>query len=165
MQERSPSGPTTKTVERVIHFTDYWGYDGCIVVNLYPYIERTQNEMWNWRQSKLDEYGTNTGWYASNEMQDNLAQIEEAGRCSCLRVAAFGTKIKDPDWARACIERFERPVDFADYGWEFSEDCVCLRIIKGMPAHPNPRPKDYIPDHQQPIPWRPRPRGLSTADR
>jgi hypothetical protein len=158
-----PGRPDDRTVERVIHFTHYWGYHGCVVVNLYPFRRGTPEEMWDWQTTERANHSKDgTDWYASKYMQDNLAQIEEAGRRSCLRVVAFGTDIRDPNWAKRCIERFERPFDFPHSGLEFKEACHCLKFRqKYFPAHPNPRPMHHISDNEREKLWRPRPRILS----
>jgi hypothetical protein len=147
------------TVDRVVHFSRSWGYDGCIVVNLYTYQDGDQGKMRNWRRPLRANHGRH--WYERcREMQENLRQIEEAGRCSCLRVAAFGTVKTDKNWVKQCVAMFEQPFDFPNYGWEFSEDCVCLRIngADNWPAHPMPRLKsERFSDDARPIAWRPRP--------
>ncbi len=143
------------TMNRVIHFTRSWGYDGCIVVNLYPLVTSDPREMWAW--SHWDENGPD--WNARDDMQSNLAQIEEVGQRSCLRVAAFGVQpaLKDPNWVEKCVERFEQPFAPPDGGWEFEENCVCLgRTLSGQPIHPLARGRHRVSDHAQPIRWRPR---------
>lgn len=141
------------TMLRVIHFTRTWGYDGCIVVNLYPFITSDPREMWAW--SRWEDNGPD--WYARDDMHSNLGQIEEVGRKSCLRVLAFGAQpiLRDQPWVDECIELFEQPFDYPDSGWEFTEDCVCLgHTLDGQPIHPLARGKHRVADDTRPIPWR-----------
>jgi hypothetical protein len=142
------------TMLRVINFTRTWGYDGCIVVNLYPLITSDPREMWRWSQWQKN----GPDWYARDDMQGNLGQIEEVGRRSCLRVAAFGAQpaTRDPYWIDECVERFTQPFDYPDSGWAHQEECVCLGTTKdGQPIHPLARGKNRVRDDARPIPWSP----------
>jgi hypothetical protein len=137
------------TIDFIARITNSWGdYDGCDVVNLYPFQQGAQGRMWDWRDAQLATYGSKSAWFASRDMQDNLAQIEEAGRGACLRVAGFGGKVKDRDWVRVCLERFEQSI----------EDCVCLDTTrKHWPCHPHPQlVRDRFPDDAPRRPWQPR---------
>ena len=140
------------TILRVINFTHSWGYDGCIVVNLYPFITSDPREMWAW--SRWQDNGPD--WYARDDMQGNLAQIEEVGRRSCLRVAAFGAQpaLKDFNWVEECLERFEQPFDYRGGDWQYEERLVCLGCTSsGQPIHPLARGKHRVPDNAQPVLW------------
>lgn len=141
------------TMLRVIHFTRSWGYDGCIVVNIYPIVSSDPREAFLW--SRWADNGPD--WYARDGMQSNLAQIEEVGRMSCLRVVAFGSQVGEHDsaWVEQCIERFGQPFDYPDSGWAYDERCMCLGSTKdGWPIHPLARGKNRIPDDARPMPWR-----------
>jgi hypothetical protein len=148
------------TVDCVVSFSRSWGYDGCVVVNLYSYQDGDTDKMKSWRKCLKEKHGRY--WYDKcEEMRNNLTQIEEAGRYSCLRVAAFGATKMDRHWVRKCIERFEQPFDVRHHGWGFSKDCVCLRVLeksKNFPAHPRPqRVSERFPEDAKHVPWRPRP--------
>ena len=130
------------TMLRVIKFSQSWGYDGCIVVNLYPYISSDPREMWKW--SRWLDNGPD--WYARDDMMQNLIEIGAAGRMSCLRVLAFGAQpaLRDQAWIEQCLERFEQ-----------DGSCACLgRTATGQPIHPLARGKHRVSDAAQPIVWR-----------
>jgi hypothetical protein len=141
------------TMGRVIYFTRAWGYDGCIVVNAYPFITSDPREMWAW--SRWQDNGPD--WYARDDMQSNLAEIEEVGRRSCLRVVAFGAQpiLHDEGWIEQCLERFEQPFDYPDSGWAFDERLMCLGVTKdGQPIHPLARGKNRVSDDARPVFWK-----------
>lgn len=140
------------TMLRVIHFSQAWGYDGCIVVNLYPLITSAPREMWDWR--KWQDNGPD--WEARDDIFGNLHQIEEVGRRCSLRVAAFGTEplVRDEQWVYACIEHFTQPYDFRDRGWIYEERAMCLGLTKsGAPVHPLARGRHRVPDDAKPVLW------------
>lgn len=140
------------TALRVTHFTRSWGYDGWIGINLYPFISSTPDEMWAW--SRWQDNGPD--WYARDDMQQNLADIEEAGRRSCLRMVAFGAApiVRDQNWLMECLERFQQPFANPDSDSAYSEDLWCLGTNKtGQPLHPMARGKWRVPDDRQHMRW------------
>ena len=152
---KNPSDPTMDIVNR---FSKGWGFDGCIVVNLYPAIAPKQDDLWEWRRSQMIQHGPS--WTTRNEeMRDNLIQIEEAGRSSIRRVAAFGSFVRDRYWVKECIRRFEQPT-----GSDIKESLRCLRVTStDLPAHPKPWGNTPIPStaREKPEPWDKRPRWLT----
>lgn len=121
------------TALRVTNFTRAWGYDGWIGVNLYPFISSDPKVMWqraNWQHNGPD-------WYARDDMQANLQDIERVGRMSCLRMVAFGTQPaeRDQPWLEECLEVFQQPFDYSE--WGFDERLHCIGVSKsGQPLHP-----------------------------
>jgi hypothetical protein len=141
------------TMRRVIHFTRAWGYDGCIVVNLYPWITSDPREMWKIRH--WDRNGPD--WYARDDLHNNQAVIEKVGRTSCLRMVAFGAQpmARDPDFVTDCIEDFEQPFDYPDSHWAFDERSHCLGVTaNGGPIHPLARGRSRVADDAKPVLWR-----------
>src|ERR1035438_9465086 len=59
------------TMRRVIHFSQSWGYDGCTVVNLYPFITSDPRKLWPW--AKWEDNGPD--WYVRDDLQGNRAHI------------------------------------------------------------------------------------------
>lgn len=140
------------TMHRVIRFTRSWGYDGCIVVNINPFISSDPAAMWQW--AKWEANGPD--YYARDDMQSNLGDIERVGRMSCLRMVAFGAApaLKDELWLEQCIEAFGQPFDYPESGWSYIEQLHCLGVTNsGQPLHPLARGKMRVPDCAQPIPW------------
>lgn len=139
------------TMLRVIHFTRNWGYDGCIVVNLYPFVSSAPAEMW----ARADWDNNGPDWYARDDMQANLQDIGCISRTptTSIRIVAFGAQpvLKDQAWLEQCLEQFHQP----------SEPCgvvdplYCLGTTKnGQPLHPMARGKWRVPSNQQPVEWR-----------
>lgn len=130
------------TMHRVIHFTQSWGYDGCIVVNLYPFITSDPREMWlraAWQDNGPD-------WATRDDLQGNLNDIQNVARLSCLRMVAFGAQpvLKDDVWLEQCLEAFSQP----------DENLRCLGIsASGQPLHPMSRGRMRVPDTARPVLW------------
>jgi hypothetical protein len=151
---------TDRTIDIVAGFTEAWGFDGFVVVNLFPFVSPRSDEEGEfhlWRKAQIDRHGV--GWFkVTEEMQRNLAEIEEAGRMATRRVAAFGGPIEteDRDWVKECVKRFEHPSDCS-----IRESLRCLRINSGtfLPGHPKPRKNTPIPEsaYKEPEPWSRRP--------
>ena len=143
------------TMLRVIHFTRSWGYDGCIVANLYPFIASNPKDMWAWR--RWEDNGPD--WYARDDLNSNISAIEEIGRRSSLRVVAFGAEplVKDFNWVQECLEAFTQPFDYPDSGWEYDELAMCIGVTNnGSPIHPLARGKWRVPNDARPVPWQAR---------
>jgi hypothetical protein len=153
--------PSDPTMDNVNLFTKEWGFDGCIVVNLYPFVSSTQDKLSVWRQSQIDTFGIE--WTKqSEEMRNNLVQIAEAGQIAIWRVAAFGGSIEkeDREWVRECVKHFERPSNPSDA----REGLTCLGYRNGTyPAHPKPWKHQPIPQSARecPGPWDKRPSWLT----
>lgn len=75
------------TIFRIIHFSRAWGYDGAIVVNLWPFIASRPADLWRW--TNWESRGPD--WYARDAMMFNEDYVEEAGRAACLRTLAATT--------------------------------------------------------------------------
>ena len=138
--------PTTKLVT---HFTRKWGYDGWIIVNLYPFISSIPARMWQW--AAWDQNGPD--WLARDDQQANLSDIERVGRLADIRVLAFGAEAakRAQPWLEQCIEAFTQPADNP----EGDERLWCLgKSISGQPLHPMARGKNRIPRTALPILWK-----------
>jgi hypothetical protein len=139
------------TTLRVTRFTQSWGFDGWIGVNLYPFVSSDPAAMW--QRANRERNGPD--WYARHDMQANCADLERVARLSCLRVVAFGAAPieRDQGWLEQCLEAFGQPADLP----ERDSRLYCLGVSKsGHPLHPMARGRMRVPDNAQPILWRPR---------
>lgn len=137
--------PTTRLVT---HFTQKWGYDGWVIVNLYPFISSIPERMWQW--AAWEKNGPD--WFARDDLQANLSDIERVGRMASIRVVAFGVQPaqRDEPWLEQCLEAFSQPADnpACDVLW-------CLgKSIAGQPLHPMARGKNRIPRTAIPVFWK-----------
>jgi hypothetical protein len=140
--------PTTKLVT---HFTREWGYDGWIVVNLYPFISSIPSRMWQW--AAWDKNGPD--WLARDAMSLNLADIERVGRMASIRIVAFGAEAgrRAQPWVEQCLEAFSQPAEDS----EDDERLWCLgKTIDGSPLHPMARGKNRVPRTAVPSLWKKR---------
>jgi len=136
------------TALRVTHFSQAFGCDGWIGVNLYPFISSTPAEMWRW--ANWQAHGP--AWDVRDDLLANLQYIKEAARLSTLRMVAFGAApiYHDEPWLEQCLEAFGQPADSGDKGEQF----YCLGVNSmGQPLHPLARGKMRVPNNQQAIPW------------
>lgn len=150
--EARKEDPTTR---RLNHFTQKWGYDGWIAVNLYPFVSSDPAVMW-----KRADWENGPDWEARDDLAANLNDIEDAARMSALRVVAFGAQplSHDQPWLESCIERFSQPFSTAKYptvtGYD-DENLWCLGVNSaGQPLHPMARGRMRVPDDRHPIVWR-----------
>jgi hypothetical protein len=137
--------PTTR---RVTQFSQRYGCDGWIGVNLYPFITSTPAAMWRW--ANWQAHGP--AWDVRDDLLANLATIEDIARLSTLRMVAFGAApvYHDEAWLEQCLEAFGQP---ADSGYN-NEQFYCLGVTSmGQPLHPLARGKMRVPNNQQPIQW------------
>jgi hypothetical protein len=136
------------TAHRVTHFSQAWGYDGWIGVNLYPFISSTPPEMWSW--ANWQAHGP--AWDVRDALLGNLAEIEEVARASALRMVAFGASpvYHDEGWLEQCLEAFGQPANDA----ASDEQLYCLGVnATGQPLHPMARGKMRVPDSATPVLW------------
>jgi hypothetical protein len=136
------------TALRVTHFSQAYGCDGWIGVNLYPFISSTPAEMWRW--ANWQAHGP--AWDVRDDLLANLAHIERVARLSTLRMVAFGAAAvyHDEPWLEQCLEAFGQPADRPDADEQF----YCLGVNSmGQPLHPLARGKMRVPNTQQPILW------------
>ena len=136
------------TVLRVTKFSQAYGCDGWIGVNLYPFIASEPSAMWHW--ANWQAHGP--AWDVRDDLLANLEKIERVGRLSILRVVAFGAApvYHDEAWLEQCLEAFGQPADLS----EADEQFYCLGVNSmGQPLHPLARGRMRVPDSQQLIRW------------
>ena len=136
------------TALRVTHFSQSYGCDGWIGVNLYPFISSTPAEMWHW--ANWQAHGP--AWDVRDDLLANLGDIEDAARVSTLRMVAYGAApvYHDGPWLEQCLEAFGQPADSDAKEEQF----YCLGVNStGQPLHPLARGKMRVPNNQQPIAW------------
>lgn len=136
------------TALRVTHFSEAFGCDGWIGVNLYPFISSKPAEMWRW--ANWEAHGP--AWDVRDDLLANLSDIEDVARMSTLRMVAFGASpvYHDEPWLQQCLEAFGQPADSRDKDEQF----YCLGVNStGQPLHPLARGKMRVANNQQPIPW------------
>lgn len=135
------------TAHRVTHFSKAEGCDGWIGVNLYPLIASNPAAMWRWANWQAN----GPDWYARDDMQANLSDIEEAARLATIRIAAFGAQPVENDeaWLGQCLEAFGQPSDIGS-----DEQLYCLGVNKtGQPLHPLARGRMRVPDDRRLTLW------------
>jgi hypothetical protein len=141
--------PTTR---RLTHFTRAWGYDGWIAANLYPFVSSDPKAMWF--RSRWDEHAD---WEARDDLQCNLADIQQAATMAALRVVAFGAQPIEHDqaWLEACLEAFGQPFDQSRSCAHDDMNFWCLGTNgTGQPLHPMARGRMRVPDSTEPTIWR-----------
>lgn len=127
-----------------IHFAKLWGYDGLIVVNLFPFrsphpaVCRAWYEHWDKRSA----------WDVRDAIQSNTILVAETAKAADLVVAAWGCI----PWSDGIEEHIlEEIMD----GCEPWPSIHCLGLTKdGHPKHPLARGHHRIPRDQQPILWK-----------
>ena len=141
------------TARRVTHFSQAFGCDGWIGVNLYPFISSTPAEMWRW--ANWQAHGP--AWDVRDDLLANLQYIEDAARLATLRMVAFGAApiYHDEPWLEQCVEAFSQPSNMdPDPNRLDPAQLFCLGVNQvGQPLHPLARGKMRVPNNQQPIPW------------
>lgn len=145
--------PTTK---RVTNFSRSWGFDGWMIVNLYPWV--SSNPMDIWHRARWYEH---EGWYDRDDLMINEGVIETVARKAALRVVAFGAQpfMRDEEWLEQCVESFEQPADEESA----DENLYCLGTSKQeQPLHPMARGKWRVSDDRRPILWRRAARDVGT---
>ena len=136
------------TVRRIIGFSQRWGFDGLIVVNLYPFVSSMPQIALE--RANYEAHGPD--WYARDCLMMNEIVLEEVGRVAELRMVAFGTQpIHDQAWMEQCIEAFDQPPTSPTA----ENRLCCLGTTKsGMPLHPLARGRHRVPDSREPLLWR-----------
>lgn len=137
--------PTTR---RVTHFSKAAGCDGWVIVNLYPFISSSPNEMWHW--ANWQTHGP--AWDVRDDLQANVGRIESVARLAHIRFVAFGAApvYHDEVWLEQCLEAFGQPADSPDA----DERLYCLGTNSmGQPLHPLARGKMHIPNSTTPRVW------------
>ena len=123
------------TIQRIVRFSDGWGYGGLCVVNLYPYRTSDPAACRRWVEA-LDD---------PDAMYQNAEIIAQIAPRSALTLAAWGAAPWAQTWAKGLI---------AD--WMGAAKLHCLgKAANGAPKHPLARGRNRIPDTQQPEPWPP----------
>lgn len=170
--EAGRNKPSDDTINEVMCFSHGWGFDGGIVVNVYPFVSPASGKggelhLWRDEQEKsCQAEHHHARWFEHvTEMQDNLVEIEEAALLAARRVVGFGgNKIlgKDKEWVRKCVDLFEH----SSSGNEEKLKCVhFVGLNRKFPAHPCPRPwqRKNIPEssRKNPPDWNKRPKWLA----
>jgi hypothetical protein len=133
------------TMRRVIHFSNAWGFGGCIVVNLYPFITAKPKECRVWAP-----YWHVQGEGMRPELGRNKEIIEQAAIEADMHVVAWGAGVWDHQWAQVVTQTI-RGCD--DAGNDIRK-LFCLGITgDGSPIHPMARGKNAVPHTQKPVEW------------
>jgi hypothetical protein len=131
------------TLLRIIKWAKLWGYDGLIVVNLYPFRSPSPEEMKRWHS--LGSF--NAQLYARNVAHILQALADSNGAV----VAAWGGSLPKPEGVPVFlryIEHMARRERQLELTWR------CLGVSKaGQPIHPMARGKNRIPDDHQLVPF------------
>lgn len=121
------------TLKRVMGFSERWGYDGCVVVNLFSLRSPHPKDL----KLARDPIGSPTDRVIAVGLRWTVATVAAWGVCGF-------------DSRRHHVQRLllamNRPI-------------LCLGTAKdGSPKHPMARGRERVPDDQQPITWREAPR-------
>lgn len=122
------------TIRRVIAFSEQWGHDAAVVVNLLPIRSPNPREAERWAAR------TDVGDVLS---RNNLA-IARAFQSSALTICAWGAS----RWARSMGRRHTTRLGRTG-------PLFCLAVnADGSPRHPLARGRARVPSHQKPLLWR-----------
>ncbi len=132
------------TMRRVMHFSRAWGYGGCVVVNLYPFVTPNPATCRRW----ADWLNNGPDYYARDRLHDNLDVVARHAKAADAAVAAWGAGAWDDFWT----EHVAVEIITGEEPWP---DLLCLgKTAGGAPIHPMARGAHRVPDNQQPIIWR-----------
>lgn len=130
------------TIRRCIRFSQSWGAQELVVVNLYPYRSSSPEECRRW----ADWESAGPDWYVRDQIHFvNQPVIEQQAEAADLVVAAWGAAEWASAWAQHVIDELLFPC----------KPIYCLGTTKhGAPLHPMARGKNRVPDDRWPRVWR-----------
>lgn len=130
------------TIREVIRFTRLWGYQGLVVVNLYPFRSSSPAVCRRW--SEQNEYANDV----NDALDHNRKVILDVTNDADLIMAAWGA----PPWAHGWSEVIADDIRGTfDHGGPVRQ-IHCLGTTQdGSPKHPLARGVHRIPRDQQPI--------------
>lgn len=126
------------TLKRCIHFSQSWGYDELVVVNLLPYRSPSPWQCREWLRRNL-QYGP--------VRQVNGHAITNATATSWKVVAAWGSY----PWSKG-VQAEVMTLLRSQQGPDFTPGCIGT-TKHGDPKHPMARGKHRVPDNQQLVHW------------
>ena len=125
------------TLLRIIKFSQSWGYDGLIVVNLYPFRSSSPKKCKSWLAA-----GQVLG-----RIDSNLVVLANAVEFSSLTMAAWGN---GADWDTRIVANVLGKINSTPP----TTLIHCLGTTRaGNPKHPLARGKHRVTNDQQPVPW------------
>jgi hypothetical protein len=129
------------TLLRIIKWGKAWGYDGVIVVNLYPFRSPSPLDLAAWHKA-----GGLTVEVFQRNMEITLAAMAE---CDWMVMAGWGGSLPKPEGVLPYI-RMLNTIGLTKHGaWPVWR---CLGVSQGgMPIHPMARGKNRIPDDATPM--------------
>ncbi|QSY98613.1 DUF1643 domain-containing protein (plasmid) [Rhizobium bangladeshense] len=129
------------TLLRIIKWGKAWGYDGAIVVNLYPFRSPSPIELKKWHAAG----GLKPSVYERNR-DITLAAMKE---CDWEIMAGWGGSLPKPEGVLTYMRTLNHRALTIDHGWPIWR---CLGVSQGgMPIHPMARGRNRIPDDATPI--------------
>jgi hypothetical protein len=132
------------TMREVIHFTRAWGYDACMVANLYPFITPELKKCRAWVNS--DDRAV------VDQLYTNLHKIQDLQKIAAVTIVAWGAIADDKRWVNIVTDRLQGVHPFLSGP---KRPLYCLGTTEsGAPKHPMARGRHRIPRDQQPIVWR-----------
>lgn len=126
------------TVKRCIHFSKSWGYDGLVIVNIFPFRSSRPDECKRW--IARENQGARDVIHHKNR-----PLVVETAKASSMVVAAYGAG----DWYQNEAANLLEDITCNRESWP---DIYCLGTNKrGRPLHPMARGKLRVPNDQKPI--------------
>lgn len=135
------------TIWRCIRFSQDWGYDRLVVVNLWPYRATSSRDPGFLKFVRWEHNGPD--WWVRDQIHfRNLPIIEQHVYGSDLSVAAWGANAMKLD--SGYVEHVAEELSWGDKPLDFM-GLHCLGTTKdGSPRHPL-----YVKADAEPIPWNP----------
>lgn len=128
------------TIRRVIHFSQSWGYDKLVVVNLYPFRSPTPADCRQW----ADWESTGPDWHIRDVIEHNRGIVAREAKKAHAIVAAWGN-VWCQGWAGHVVES----VVTGEEPWPRVIFCLG-KNANGSPKHPMARGVHRVPDDQRP---------------
>ncbi len=144
------------TLKRIIAFSWRWGFDGLLVVNLFPYRSSKPSELRNWW--RWDE---RQDWHARDQFRAGQSMAAALLAPFDAAMAAWGSPPGPLHYdAQLAAERLLDAVDDPDRTSVWPPRSAVLKLFclgetgAGDPTHPMARGRHRVPDDAVPLPLR-----------
>ena len=141
------------TLQRIIGFSWRWGFDGILVVNLFPYRSPKPSALQEWLR-----WDQRRDWDARDALWENQAHVAGLLRPFDAAMAAWGSPGGSLGWTTALaadsmLDAINDPD--AEAGRSAVLKLFCLgETAAGDPTHPMARGRHRVPDDAVPVPLR-----------
>ena len=141
------------TLQRIIGFSWRWGFDGILVVNLFPYRSPKPSALQEWLR-----WDQRRDWDARDALWENQAHVAGLLRPFDAAMAAWGSPGGSLGWTTtlAADSMLDAINDLdAEPGRSAALKLFCLgETAAGAPTHPMARGRHRVPDDAVPVPLR-----------